>query len=70
MCFSVAAYNYLPVASTLYGHTEAELDDASWGVLNGPGMGLSREADRGLGLLVRMSRMDDLGLESLLGGGE
>lgn len=43
-----------------------EMDDASWELLNGPGVDAAQgETGRALGMLVKMTRLHDLGLAQL-----
>ena len=51
---------------------EDKIDDMTWSLLNGPGEGNAQgDIGLGLGMLVRMTRLHDLGLGQLcLGVGE
>lgn len=43
-----------------------EMDEDSWYLLNGPGDGTTHsDLSQGLGMLVKMTRLDDLGLAQL-----
>ena len=43
-----------------------EMDDASWELLNGPGVDSAQgDTSRALGMLVKMTRLHDLGLAQL-----
>ncbi|KZT24959.1 hypothetical protein NEOLEDRAFT_1065960 [Neolentinus lepideus HHB14362 ss-1] len=62
VCFIAASYNYPEAIRSTWGRTAEELDDQTWEFLNTPGGG---HDDMGLGLLLRMSRLHDLGLAQL-----
>jgi hypothetical protein len=50
---------------------EHEMDDMTWELLNGPGEGNARsDVGLGLGMLVKMTRLHDLGLGQLCLGVE
>ena len=42
-----------------------EIDDAAWELLNGPGNGQQSKTGQSLGMIVKMTRLDDLGLAQL-----
>jgi hypothetical protein len=43
-----------------------EMDEVSWNLLNGPGDGTTHsDLSQGLGMLVKMTRLYDLGLSQL-----
>ncbi|TFK47223.1 hypothetical protein OE88DRAFT_1686660 [Heliocybe sulcata] len=62
VCFIAASYNYPEAIRSTWGRTAKELDDQTWEFLNTPGGG---HDDMGLGMLLRMSRLHDLGLAQL-----
>ena len=48
-----------------------EMDDLTWDLLNGPGEGPAPgDIGRTLGMLVKMTRLHDLGLAQLCFGGD
>ena len=48
-----------------------EIDDEAWEIMNGPGQGnATGELSRALGMLVKMTRLHDLGLSQLCFGQE
>ncbi|KAF5389123.1 hypothetical protein D9757_004919 [Collybiopsis confluens] len=72
MCFIVASFSQCDPTTTksTWGHTADEMDDASWAVLNGASamrLAETEYEDRGkvLLMLIRMTRLDDLGLAQL-----
>lgn len=62
ICFIAASYNYPEAIRSTWGRTAEELDDQTWEFLNTAGGG---HDDMGLGMLLRMSRLHDLGLAQL-----
>lgn len=47
------------------------MDDDAWNLLNGPGDGTTQsDLSQGLGMLVKMTRLDDLGLAQLCFSGD
>ncbi|KAJ7512662.1 hypothetical protein B0H11DRAFT_1946765 [Mycena galericulata] len=66
VCFIMASYNYPAAIKSAWGHTADEMDDEAWALLNSPGEGnASSGVSVGLGMLVRMTRLHDLGLAQL-----
>jgi len=66
VCFILASYNYPAAIKSAWGHTADEMDDEAWGLLNSVGEGnASSGVSVGLGMLVRMTRLHDLGLAQL-----
>lgn len=65
VCFVIAGINYSSVVRLLWGRTEDELDDETWAVLDGPGSDIASN-DKGLSMLLKMTRCVDLGLGDLL----
>jgi len=68
MCFILASFNYPGAIRSAWGRMAEEMDDEAWGHLNGPGAGTVPSAGQTLGMLVRMTRLDDLGLGQLCFG--
>ncbi|KAF9238325.1 hypothetical protein BU15DRAFT_47809 [Melanogaster broomeanus] len=62
LCFIMASFNYPAVIKTTWGRVAEEMDDFTWNLLNGPGVGTG---DQGLSLLMKMTRLPDLGLAQL-----
>ena len=62
VCFILAAYNYPGAIRSTWGRMAEELDDATWDLLDGPGQ---QTNDMGLGMLLKMTRLHDLGLGQL-----
>ncbi|KZT05292.1 uncharacterized protein LAESUDRAFT_656177 [Laetiporus sulphureus 93-53] len=65
VCFMLAALNYPGAISSTWGRMAEELGDATWDLLDGPGTNAVQN-DRGLSLLLKMTRCADLGLGELL----
>ena len=62
LCFIMASFDHPDAIKTTWGRVAEEMDEATWEVLNGPGAG---KGDAHLTLLLRMARLDDLGLGQL-----
>ncbi|KAI6143111.1 hypothetical protein BKA82DRAFT_4017843 [Pisolithus tinctorius] len=62
LCFIMASFNHPGAIKTTWGRVAEEMDDVTWELLNEPGVGIG---DEGLGLLLKMTRLDDLGLAQL-----
>jgi hypothetical protein len=62
VCFILASFEYPSAIKTTWGRTADEIDDFTWGLLNGPGDG---QGDKRLSLLLKMARLPDLGLGQL-----
>lgn len=62
VCFIMASFNYPGAIKSSWGRMADEMDEQTWHLLNSPGEGLG---DLGLGLLLRMTRLEDLGLGQL-----
>jgi hypothetical protein len=62
LCFIVASYNFPGAIRSTWGRMAEELDDATWTLLNGEGVG---QPDLGLSMLLKMTRLHDLGLAQL-----
>lgn len=72
MCFILACFDFPGAIKSAWGAISDEIDDISWELLNRPQVpqnpGHATAASltsRALGLLVRMTRMHDLGLAQL-----
>ncbi|KAJ6542712.1 hypothetical protein B0H19DRAFT_1222017 [Mycena capillaripes] len=66
VCFILASYNYPAAIKSAWGHTADEMSDEAWTLLNSAGSGnASSSVSVGLGMLVRMTRLHDLGLAQL-----
>ncbi|ETW79758.1 hypothetical protein HETIRDRAFT_452848 [Heterobasidion irregulare TC 32-1] len=62
LCFILASFNYPGAIRSTWGRVAQELDDATWALLDGPGGG---QPDLGLSMLLKMTRLHDLGLAQL-----
>ncbi|EGN94715.1 hypothetical protein SERLA73DRAFT_162822 [Serpula lacrymans var. lacrymans S7.3] len=62
VCFILASFEYPGAIKTTWGRIAEDMDDYTWQLLNGPGQG---SGDMGLSLLLKMTRLDDLGLGQL-----
>lgn len=58
----MACFNHPGAIKTTWGRVAEDIDDHTWESLNSPSSGIG---DRGLGLLVKMARLPDLGLGQL-----
>ncbi|KAJ7145804.1 hypothetical protein C8R44DRAFT_755921 [Mycena epipterygia] len=68
VCFILASYNYPAAIKSAWGHTADEMNDEAWALLNSSGEGHANSGvSVGLGMLVRMTRLHDLGLAQTLG---
>ncbi|KAF9444957.1 hypothetical protein P691DRAFT_711070 [Macrolepiota fuliginosa MF-IS2] len=66
VCFILAAFNYPGAIQSAWGRMGDEMDEESWTLLNGPGDGTTHsDLSQGLGMLVKMTRLYDLGLAQL-----
>ncbi|KAJ3559220.1 hypothetical protein NP233_g11320 [Leucocoprinus birnbaumii] len=66
VCFILAAFNYPGAIQSAWGRMGDEMDEESWQLLNGPGDGTTHsDLSQGLGMLVKMTRLHDLGLAQL-----
>lgn len=66
MCFILASFNYPAAIKSAWGHTADEMDDTAWSLLNSSGeSNASAGLSLSLGMLVRMTRLHDLGLGQL-----
>ncbi|KZT69453.1 hypothetical protein DAEQUDRAFT_690988 [Daedalea quercina L-15889] len=64
MCFVLAAFNYPGTIRSAWGRTAEELDAETWDLLDGPGTSAVQN-DRGLGMVLKMTRCADLGLAEM-----
>ncbi|THH16227.1 hypothetical protein EW146_g4376 [Bondarzewia mesenterica] len=62
LCFILASFNYPGAIRSTWGCMAEDIDDASWALLNTAGGG---QLDFGLGMLLKMTRLHDLGLAQL-----
>ncbi|KAF8875722.1 hypothetical protein CPB84DRAFT_1966704 [Gymnopilus junonius] len=66
VCFIVASFNYPGAIKSTWGCMEDEMDDDAWDLLNMPEECAStNEVSRILGMVVKMTRLHDLGLAQL-----
>ncbi|KAL9710535.1 hypothetical protein Ac2012v2_006069 [Leucoagaricus gongylophorus] len=71
VCFILAAFNYPGAIQSAWGRMGTEMDEDSWDLLTDPGDGATHsELSWGLGMLVKMTRLYDLGLAQLCFGDE
>ncbi|KAG6865306.1 hypothetical protein C0991_003608 [Blastosporella zonata] len=66
MCFIAASFSYPSAIKPAWGRMAEELDDHSWTILNGRPEDAT--GDAGLTMLMRMTRLHDLGLAQLCFG--
>lgn len=55
----MASFDHPSAIKTTWGRVADEMDETTWAELNGPGSG---SGDPQLTLLLKMTRLDDLGL--------
>lgn len=65
MCFVLASLNYPEAIRVIFGRSAEEMEEITWEYLNTAGSGVGRD-DGGLSMILRMTRLDDLGLGQLL----
>nr|GAT58949.1 predicted protein [Mycena chlorophos] len=66
-CFIAAAYNYPAAITSAWGTMAEEMDEHAWTLLNtSPEDGDQTRLSLALGMLVRMTRLHDLGLAQLV----
>ena len=71
VCFILASFNYPGAIKSAWGRMEDEMDDLTWDLLNGPGEGAAPgDIGRTLGMVVKMTRLHDLGLAQLCFGSD
>jgi hypothetical protein len=61
-CFIIASINYPEAIRLIYGKMAEEMEEVTWEFLNTRGDGRD---DQGLSMLLRMTRLHDLGLAQL-----
>lgn len=67
----LASFNYPGAIKSAWGRKADEIDDVAWELLNGPGASAAQgEVGQALGMLVKMTRLHDLGLAQLCFGDE
>ena len=67
----MASFSYPGAIKRAWGRTVDDIDDDTWEIMNGPGGGNNTsELGTALGMLVRMTRLHDLGLRQLCFGRE
>ena len=64
ICFVLASLNYPEAIRLIFGRDAGEMEEITWEYLNTAGS--SERADGGLSMMLRMTRLDDLGLGQLL----
>lgn len=71
VCFILASFNYPGAIKSAWGRMEDEMDDLTWDLLNGPGEGAAPgDIGQTLGMVVKMTRLHDLGLAQLCFGSD
>ncbi|KAF9477981.1 hypothetical protein BDN70DRAFT_880504 [Pholiota conissans] len=66
VCFIMASFNYPTAIKSAWGTMADEMDDTTWELLNIPDDEVYQSSEsRALGMLVRMTRLHDLGLAQL-----
>lgn len=71
MCFILASFNYPGAIKSAWGRMEDAMDDATWALLNGPAENNAKsDVGLSLGMLMKMTRLHDLGLAQLCLGVE
>ena len=71
VCFILASYDYPGAIKKAWGRTVDEIDDETWEIMNDPaGPNGASELGTALGMLVKMTRLHDLGLGQLCLGQE
>ncbi|KAF7297223.1 hypothetical protein MIND_00955400 [Mycena indigotica] len=66
LCFILASYNYPAAIKYAWGTMADEMDEEVWTLLNTSPEGPQPPESIGLGMLVRMTRLHDLGLAQLV----
>ncbi|KAI0089981.1 hypothetical protein BDY19DRAFT_888713 [Irpex rosettiformis] len=64
LCYFLVAHNYPSAIRSTFGRRAEDISDEAWNELNGPGAGA--EDKMGLGMLLKMTRCHDMGLEQLI----
>ena len=65
VCFILASFNFPNAIKSAWGRTADEMDDLSWDMLNTPEFTTEGAVGQALGMLVKMTRLHDLGLAQL-----
>lgn len=65
VCFVLASLNYPEAIRLIFGRSAADMEQITWEYLNLAGSDVDRD-DGGLSMMLRMTRLDDLGLGQLL----
>ncbi|KAF7307741.1 hypothetical protein MKEN_01134200 [Mycena kentingensis (nom. inval.)] len=67
LCFILASYNYPAAIKSAWGTMAEDMEEDAWRLLNtSPEAGVPSAESVGLGMLVRMTRLHDLGLAQLV----
>ena len=65
VCFILASFNHPGAIKSTWGRTSDEISSETWDMLNAPAQSHGGVRALGLGLLVKMTRLEDLGLDQL-----
>ncbi|PPQ91594.1 hypothetical protein CVT25_013692 [Psilocybe cyanescens] len=66
VCFIMASFNFPGAIKSAWGCMADEMDDEAWELLNGPGDdAVKNDVSHSLGMIVKMTRLHDLGLAQL-----
>ncbi|KAH9477076.1 hypothetical protein JR316_0010992 [Psilocybe cubensis] len=66
VCFIMASFNFPGAIKSAWGRMADEMDDEAWNLLNGPGENSTQnDVSHSLGMIVKMTRLYDLGLAQL-----
>lgn len=65
LCFILASYNYPNIIRSTWGRMAEDLDDETWALLNIPARAQPGQEDVGLSMVLKMTRLHDLGLAQL-----
>ncbi|KAH6911935.1 hypothetical protein BKA70DRAFT_1265951 [Coprinopsis sp. MPI-PUGE-AT-0042] len=65
VCFILACFSFPAAIKSTWGRMADEIDDTAWELLNGQGSGHQSKTGQSLGMIVKMTRLDDLGLAQL-----
>ena len=64
LCYFLVAHNYPGAIRSTFGRRAEDISDEVWDELDGPGAGA--EDRMGFGMLLKMTRCHDMGLEQLI----
>jgi hypothetical protein len=64
LCYLLVAHDYPGAIRSTFGRRAEDISDEVWEELNGPGSGADDKM--GLGMLLKMTRCHDMGLEQLI----